>query len=365
LLLLGLLAPWPLAAQQSLVLAGRVVRVRGADSSALRGVRVVLHRIGMRAQGPLDSVPADAAGRFRFRIAAPDTQSLYVVSVGYAGIGYFSEPVPGRNQDTPAITLAVFDTATTGRPLALTLRHVVVGRGPNGERRVLDIAQVVNPDAATRIVRDSTTPLWWMRLAHGALAPQVGEGDVSPDAVRFHGDSVLVTAPFQPGTKQIVVLYDLAANASEIAVPVDALTGEVELLLEDSASVAGAGLREAEPLTIESRRFRRFTAAGVQPGTVLNVAFGRTRTRVPRTTLAVLLACATLAVGAVIALRVRSAAQAPEVEDADLVLGRIVALDERYAGRESQTPPAEWAEYQRARADLKARLARRVAPGPS
>ena len=364
LLLLTALPPYRLTAQSAFTLAGRIVRVRGADSTGLAGARVVLHRIGMEAQGPVDSAPAGAGGRFRFRVAAPDTQALYVVSVRYHGIGYFSEPVPGRDADTPLITLAVFDTATSGRPLALVLRHVVVGTGPNGERRVLDIAQVENADAATRVSRDSTTPLWWMRMADGALAPQVGQGDVAPGAVQFTRDSVLVTAPFPPGTKQVVVMYDLAANASRLAVPVDAPTGEVEVLLEDSTATAGAGLHEEGPLTIESRRFRRFTASRVDAGTVLSVDFGRTGRGFPRTTLAVLFALATLALGAVIAWRVRSAVRAP-VEDANALLGRLVALDERYAGREAETAPAEWVAYQRTRAELKARLARQVAPGPS
>jgi hypothetical protein len=87
--------------------------------------------------------------------------------------------------------------------------------------------------------------------------------------------------------------------------------------------------------------------------------------------LAIALAGLGLLGGLVLALRQRrgTAAGAPSAaavgapeEDADALLRRIVALDEKFADRETATPPAEWAAYQSTRADLKARLARRVAP---
>jgi hypothetical protein len=330
-----------------LVLAGRVQKVHAADTTGIAGARVVLHRIGMREQGPVDSVAADAAGRFRFRLATPDTLSLYVVSVRHAGIGYFGEPVRGRVGATPAVTL---DSA--------------------GVRRLLDIVQVMNPDAATRVAADSLEPLWWMLIPSGVRDPQVGEGEVSPDAARFAGDTVFVTAPFPPGSKQIVLSYQLPAGARRIALPVSAPTDDIEILVDDSTAVGGTGLQEEQALAIEGRNFRRFVARDVAAGTVVEVRLGG-RSRLPVRTIAIVLAALGLAGGIVIALRPRPGAvqagpgvlgAAVTTDDADALLGRLVALDEKYADRDATAPPEEWAAYQATRADLKARLARRVAP---
>ncbi len=356
-----------------LVVAGRVQQVRGADTTGVAGVRVVLHRIGMQQQGAVDSVAADAAGRFRFRVAAPDTMSLYVVSVRYAGIGYFGTPVRGRSGTNEGADLAVYDTATTGRPLETALRHLVVGPPEQGGvRRLLDIVQVVNPDPATRVAADSLAPVYWTVIPADVRDPQVGEGEVGPDAVRFSGDTAYVTAPFPPGSKQIVLSYELPADVRRIVLPVSAPTADVEILVDDSGAVAGEGVAEEPALAIEGRSFRRFVVRNAAAGSVVEVRLGR-RAWFPVREVAIGLAALGLLAGMVLALRrrpgsgpaaavpARDAAPADAGDDRDALLGRLVALDDRYADRQADTPPAEWAEYQATRAELKARLARTVA----
>jgi len=362
----SLAADTALAQSAPLDISGRVQKVRADDTTGVRGVFVVLHRLGMREQGPMDSMATDARGRFRFHIAAPDSQTLYVVSTRYAGIGYFGEPVRGRDRAPVDAALTVYDTATSGTPFETTLRHLVVGPpGPGGARRLLDIVQVVNPDPATRIAADSLAPLWSTRIPTGVLDPQVGEGEVGPDAARFSGDTVFISAPFPPGAKQIVLTYGLPAGARSVRLPVAQATGDVEILVDDSTAVAGGDLHEEPPLALEGRNFRRFVARDVEAGAVLEVGFGG-RSRFPVRTVAIMLAAVGLVGGLAMALRPRpgvpASAAAPVHEDANALLGRLVALDERYADRQAHTPPAEWAEYQATRADLKARLARRVAP---
>src|SRR3954467_9123507 len=72
--------------------AGRVLLPRDADTVPVPGARVVLHRVGRDAQGPLDSVTADASGRFRFRFRA-DTGALYLLSARWGDVEYFAPPV--------------------------------------------------------------------------------------------------------------------------------------------------------------------------------------------------------------------------------------------------------------------------------
>src|SRR5919112_5474935 len=110
--------PPALHAQELTVARGRAVI---GDSAPLIGARVLLHRVGRDIQGPVDSTRADDRGRFRFRFR-PDTSALYLLSVRYGGIEYFSTPVhtnPGR-PDT-AIRLVACDTSSTA-PVAVEAR---------------------------------------------------------------------------------------------------------------------------------------------------------------------------------------------------------------------------------------------------
>ncbi len=361
----------PSGALSPLTLAGRVVRVRGADSTALAGVTVVAHRVGLREQGPLDSLRSNARGRFAFRIARPDTGSMYVVSTRYAGIGYFSQPyAPKDRAGSDSILLAVFDTASSGSPLVVAVRHLVISApGTDGSRDVLDIVQVGNAGETTRVPKDSLTPTWRMKLPRGIQSFQVGEGEVPSSAVVQSGDSVVVHAPFPPGLKQVVVTYVVPRDLGTLRVPIDQVTQRLELLVEDSsASASGAALATANPLTIQGRRFRRFSAANIGSGETAAITFGGGAGR-NFGWLAVVLSAVLLGGGAWMATRRRRPVPAGAAHEAapggaaggDALLRQIVALDERYASRRAETPPAEWAEYENKRAALKAKLAERLA----
>ena len=259
----------------------------------------------MREQGPLDSLHADARGAFRFRIARPDTGSMYVVSTRYAGIGYFSEPYSVKDHaGADTIRLAVYDTATAGAPLNVAVRHLVISApGGDGSRDVLDIVQVGNPGETTRVPRDSTTPTWHMKLPRGIEEFRVGEGEVPNSAVVQAGDSILVSAPFPPGLKQVVVTYVVPRDLKTLRVPLDQPTLRLELLVEDSsASAAGADLAAANPLTIQGRRFRRFSASNIRSGETAEITFGGTASR-NLGWLAVALSAALLGAGGYIAAR--------------------------------------------------------------
>jgi hypothetical protein len=369
---LGLLAAAaPLGAQGTgpLVLAGRAVRVAGRDTTALAGALIVAHHIGQRVQGAVDSLRSDAAGRFRFRIARPDTGAMYVVSTLYAGIGYFSEPVSVREPaGADTLRLAVYDTSSAGAPLDVGMRHVVVSApDADGSRDVLDIVQVANPGATTRVARGGAAPTWRMLLPEGVRSFRVGESDVPATAVRQSGDTVLLSAPLPPGVKQLVMTYVLPRGAGALRVPIDQPTARLELLVEDSsASASGAMLAAANPVQLEGRAFRRFSASRIAAGATATVRFGARGGSRRLGWVAIVLAAALLGIGGWAAVRRRggaAAAGAPAAPagDGDALLHQIVALDERYASRQAETPPDEWGDYQRKRAALKAELAGRLA----
>jgi hypothetical protein len=160
-----------------------------------------------------------------------------------------------------------------------------------------------------------------------------------------------------------VVTYVVPRDLKTLRVPLDQPTQRLELLVEDSsASATGAELAAANPLTIQGRRFRRFSAANIPVGETAEITFGGTTSR-NLGWLAVVLSAVLLGAGGFLAAqRRRVGASVAEPEpDGDALLRQIVALDERYTGREADTPSAEWAEYQAKRASLKARLAGRLA----
>jgi len=359
------------AATGPLTLAGRVLRVRGADSVPLPGIRVVAHRVGTDRQGPLDSIRSDARGRFSFRVARPDTGVMYVVSTLYAGIGYFSAPyASGARAGSDSILLPVFDTSSAGAPLDVAVRHVVVSAPDraDGSRDVLDIVQVANPGTTTRVSRDSA-PTWRMQLPRGIESFRVGEGDVPSDGVRRVGDSLLVRAPFPPGVKQVVGIYVVPQGMRTLRVPIDQPTAQLEVLVEDSlANASGAALAAANPLRLEGRTFRHFSSTRVVRGEMAEITFGVAGGGRNLAWMAIALSALLLASGGYLAARRRGgavrapgAAAPPAQADQDAVVRQIVALDEKYATRQAETPPDEWSAYQAKRASLKARLAGRLA----
>jgi len=273
-LLLGTGVPAHLAAQQ-LILSGRILHVEARDTVPARGLMVVAHEVGAARQGPIDSAPADPQGRFRFRVAAPESATVYVVSARWAGIGYFSQPFDSADRaGSDSISLMVFDTASSGEPLAVGTRHVVITRAAaDGSRHVLDIAQIENNGQTTRVGSDSLATTWRMRLPDHVANVAAGEGDVSPESMRFDSGWVLVAAPFPPGEKQVAVTYDLPASRTQLVIPIDQPTAQLEVLAEDSLTSALAVVQRSDPLQVEDRVFQRFVAsnlaAGAQPAVSL------------------------------------------------------------------------------------------------
>jgi hypothetical protein len=361
-----LLPVWlPAQARGPLVLAGRLVRVRGADTTALAGATVVAHRITPSRQGPIDSTRADPSGRFRFRFAADgDSTAVYVVSTRHQGIGYFSEPVSATARDgAGALALAVFDTSAAGPPLRVSVRHLVLtAPKEDGSRPVLDIIQVGNSGSTTRVAADSTVPTWTTRLPDGIAEFAVGESEVSASAVSYGNGMLSVTAPFPPGEKQVVVSYVVPRGARRLEIPMDQPTARLEVLVEDS-NVTARGLRRAEPVTLEGRRFAHFVADTASAGAAPELRFGGAPGAGQRLWwIAVIAAALALVAGAVMALRRGGAARVPAAAPPlETLLAQLVALDERYEGREEGTPPLEWRRYQDRRAALKSQLAAVIA----
>ena len=359
-----LLLPVGLGAQTRgpLALAGRLVRLRGADSTGLAGAMVIAHRITPEWQGPVDSMRTDAAGRFRFRVSAGgDTSAVFVVSTRYQGIGYFSEPVPARAPaGAGAMVLVVFDTSAGGPPLQISVRHLVLtAPKEDGSRPVLDIIQITNPGTTTRVGADSSTPTWSTRLPDGIAEFGVGESEVSASAISYANGRVSVTAPFPPGIKQVVVTYVAPRGTSRLTLPIEQPTTRLEVLVEDSSTTM-EGLRQREPVTLEGRVFAHFAGDSLPAGGSAEIRFSRAPGGQRLGWIAVIAAAVALSAGAYAVVRRPAAAPPAAGPSMETLLAQLVSLDERYEGKEQGTPPPEWSQYRQRRNALKSQLAARI-----
>jgi hypothetical protein len=350
----------PVLSAQSTRAEGRVLR---SDSTAVAGVRVVLHRVGQVRQGPLDSTTTDDQGRFRFRFRA-DTSTIYLLSARHSGIEYFSPPVhtnPAR-PDT-AIRIIAYDTSSTA-PISVEARHLVVSRpGDDGSRSILDLIVLRNAGQRTRIAADSSRPTWIGQLPRGTLGLELGESDISPEAVGREGDSLIVTAAIAPGEKQLTLEYLVPAGHQVLELPFTEPVAMLNVLAEETdAVVTGGTLVFADSQTLQGRSFRRWTGEGPR-GSLLRVVLPG-RPRAPEWILATLVAAVAVALavaGWYFLTRKRTAGVST-----DELLERVAGLDSRYQGREAEVSAAEWRQYEAERARLKGLLESSLAVrGPS
>ncbi len=355
---LSALCPAPLHAQSALV-AGRVVRVTGQDTIGMAGAQVMLHQVGRSRQGPVDSTITGRRGEFRFRFK-PDTSAVYLLSSAHAGIEYFSTPVhtvPAR-PDT-GLVLVVSDTSSTG-PIRVTSRHVVIGkpRAGDGTRAVLEILVLRNDGPTTRVAADSLRPSWMTPLPKRAFNFQVGQGDVSPEALQFRDASVRLFAPIAPGEKQLLYTYQLPSAPGTVRIPIPDSVGIINVLLEEfDRTVSGGAIERGDSQAIEGRSFRQWSGP-VGAGSVVAIDFPGIGTR---WVLPALVAVVALSLGAVaVRTLVSRPASMPSAAPVP-ILDQLARLDARYHGRESEVSTAEWAGYRADRARLKDELARQLA----
>lgn len=254
---------------------GRVLLGSSSDEKGLSGQTVVLHRISSAGSGPVDSVTTRRDGSFRLTFH-PTADVLYLLSVRYAGIGYFSSPL-GEGEGTPAdasADIVVFDTSSVARTAALRGRHVIVSAPDSaGQRAIVEVFELANDSSVTLISTQDASPVWRLHLPPGAAKPRVGEGEFAADAVRFTGNEVQLFAPLPPGLKQLVVSYELSPVSFPLAMPMERASTVLEVLLEEmTGHVEGARLKTQAPVTVGGRRFQRSLAQDVDSTAVISIS---------------------------------------------------------------------------------------------
>ncbi len=348
---------------------GRVVTPR---DSALRGVPsvwVTLHRVASDAAGPLDSVRTGADGGFTFRYRPRGMAgAIYFMSTQYGGIAYFSSALRDAVVDGERAEITVFDTTSAPVPVTVRGRHVAISRaGANGSHDVLDVYELSNDAERTAVPNVSTgTGVWSARLPAGATGFAVRpSADVPADAMSATGGRAVLRVPLAPGLKQVAFSYRLPAGAFPFAIPVEAATSVLEVLVEDPrGTVRGGGLVQGAAAAVEGHVFHRYLGQDVRAGAQVVVDIPAAEGDAwPRWAVPALIVGVggAMTAGMLVLVGRRRQGMAEPVgrtplpePTADELLAQLAALDDAQGG-------GGGARYEEERAALKRRLADRIA----
>ncbi|MEE8060195.1 MAG: hypothetical protein V3T16_00105 [Gemmatimonadales bacterium] len=349
----------PAAAQEPLQAAGTVLRVVPGDSVPQPGVRVVLHRVGRDAQGPLDSTLTGPGGQFTFTFVS-DTTAVYILSARHYGIEYFSSPIH-TNPELPdtAIVLVVSDTSSQAR-IEVASRQIVIGNArSDGAWDIVDLINLENRTTETRVPGVSQRPTWVTPIDRDIVGFDVGASDFSPEAV-FHRDgTVEVFGPIPPGSKDLLLRYLIPAGKVRWPIAVGDTVRDLSILIEDeTVRVLGPVFEAPQPQVVAGRSFTAWRARLTAADTI-TVVFPAGPPAGGTVALVVLVGVMVLALGtAGLAWYRRAPTQAvvaPE-EPIEVLVRRLAMLDARYQGREAEVASDEWSEYQVRRSTLKRQL---------
>ena len=342
----------PGVAGEMRTVAGRVLSGSRDSLAPVANQMVVLHRISADSSGPVDSALTSTAGGYRFRYRLEGPRSMYIVSSRYAGIAYFTTPLRDAAVTSPDADITVYDTTSSVFPLAVRARHLVVAPAEGGVRRVVDVFEVAN-DSNRTLVAGASGATWRVTLPREARDHGSSGGDLPPEAFRFAGGNAELLVAFPPGARQVVLTYAIPAGGS-VDVPVVDPTTTLEVLVEGSGEVRGAGLTAEEPVSMEGRTFQRYTASPVSAGSSFSLGGGGTG----NARRIALLAIAAVAVALGVLIGRRAPTESTPVVDrtpTESLARQIAALDHVYAGAGKQEGAG--GEYYRSRrAELLERL---------
>ena len=304
----------------------------------------------------------DANGRYRMRYRLTgDPGAIYFVSSRYSGIAYFSPPLRQQSVRGGDADILVYETTTDPSGLRVQGRHLVVSAPRAGRREVAEVLELENSGTRTVLPRDSTTPSWFIVLPERAESVHVAPGDLSTAATSIRNGRAELYAPISPGVRQLVLTYRLPPEAFPLTRPMGSSVSVLEVLLEEPrAIVAGAGLGEVAPASIDQRMFRRFLAQDVPASGVMRISAPPPVEQNKSTVklLGLTTAGAMLLAIALWGFRKRrsvSISHFPSsISAVDVQLAEIATLDSRYD--DATATPDQRAQYRQRRSQLKAQL---------
>ncbi len=293
----------------------------------------MLHRISSSFTGAVDSVPVAADGTFRFpapRAAAVDGD-VHVVSFRHQGILYFGEAVDLSVPRSEPYAVQAYPArpASAESPPTVHVRNFLVRRAEGGLGwSVTDLFEIDNSTGAT-LVASEEAPAWSHALPPAAANLEVGQGDLAPEAATLADGRVHASAPILPGTSVFVLRYDVLAE--ELAIPLDAPTESMELLLREPAGEwSVAGLAALDPVEMNGATYRRFAGRGLAPSEIRMSPASSIPVR-SAPAVAAFTALLLALVGAVLAARSRPPSRRPAGAERRRLVAEIARLDEAWS----------------------------------
>lgn len=345
-----------LDAQEGPVLRGQVLL--GAE--ALPDVMVTLHRVTMVESGPIDSVRTSALGTFELPLpgtpSAADGHEVYFASVSVDGILYFGDPISDPSALDEAYVVEAHPTEMVGaEPPELALGERAMLVDPSGDRFVVtDVFEVTNDGDRTWVSAEGR-PVWRYPLPEGASGFQIGQSDLTADAVSFEGGAIAVSSPIPPGRRTYVVQYTLPDL--DVSVELPGYVNQFSFLISETGpEVTIPDLSPQPPAEVRPGQvYRHYLGMGMLNATI-SISQGASGGGFRVEYLAVLLSLVLGAAGILAYQRVRSQ-PAPVAGPAtrDSILTEIALLDDQFESR-VDPGPEEMDAYRRRREALISRL---------
>ena len=206
------------------------------SDSPLDAGTVILHRVSPEGSGEVDTATVGPGGEFQFLLpAVPDADiqgEIFFTSVDFEGVLYFGPAITALEELDSLYVIRVFqaeEVPPEGVSLPVEVRTIFI-EFAGDEWVATDLFAIDNRGTRTLVAKEGGV-VWSYPLPPGATEPELGEGDLPPDAVTFEGGRVLVSAPLPPGDRVLMIRYRLANLGSTIPAP--GRTEVFELLVKE------------------------------------------------------------------------------------------------------------------------------------
>jgi hypothetical protein len=230
---------------------------------------VILHRVSTGStggSGEVDTTTVGPGGEFQFLLpAVPDADiqgDIYFASVDFDGVLYFGPAITAPEQLDSLYVVEVFqaeEVPLEGVSLPVEVRSMFI-EFAGDEWVTTDVFVIGNRGTRTLVAQEGGV-VWSFPLPPGATEPELGEGDMPPDAVTFEGGRVVVSAPLPPGDRVLMIRYRLAELASTIPAP--GRTDVFELLVKEPfPPLRVEGLEPVDVVSLgQGTSYRRYGAS--------------------------------------------------------------------------------------------------------
>jgi hypothetical protein len=264
-----LLAVRPLSGQE---LSGRVILA--PDSVGAGGAVVQLHRVASDSGEVVDSVQADARGRFRFVLDDfARSETVFLVAARHAGALHFGPPLPDGMTPPDPYEVVVYDTAQVTQPvpdLEVEMRHAVLSPVPGGGLRVEEIMDIVGRPDQTLVPVPETSSIWETPLPPDASDAVVIPGGVPPESVTFEGGRVQLRSRLPPAGVRLAVRYVLPTSDFELALA--HTTRRLAVMVGGvGVSARAEGLVGSRATDVSGETLQRFSGSDLPAGTSISV----------------------------------------------------------------------------------------------